>query len=109
GHLHLVKRQIAQGAALVMHERLPAGIELGYQGHRDLGGAIGKQTVQQGGLHSSASSQICSLPPQARPTCQACSLVTPKSSSRAFPPAITSCASRTAPPPLPPLDPEPII
>src|SRR5262249_39700149 len=74
-------------------QRLGAARDLRDQGDGLLCVARGDQPIEEGALHSTASSQICSLPPQARPTSQACSLVMPKSRRRGLPPAITSRAS----------------
>src|ERR1700719_3892086 len=59
--------------------------------------------VENAPLHSTRSTKIWILPPQARPTSQAWSLVTPKSSSRGLPSRIASSApSTTAPSTQPP-------
>ena len=49
--------------------------------------------VEKAPLHSTRSTKIWILPPQARPTSQAWSLVTPKSRRRGLPSRITSSAS----------------
>src|SRR5262249_49323678 len=55
------------------------------------------------------STKTCTLPPQARPTSQACSSVTPKSRSRGLPSAIEASASVTTAPSMQPPDTEPTI
>src|SRR5262249_2397368 len=67
------------------------------------GPADGKRAVEKSALHSTRSTKTWILPPQASPTCQACSLLTPKSRSRGLPSLIASSASPiTAPSTHPP-------
>ena len=54
-------------------------------------------------------SKTCTLPPQARPTSHACSLVTPKSRSRGFPSLMTFWASSTTAPSIQPPETDPAI
>src|SRR5262252_353770 len=58
---------------------------------------------------STFSTNTWTLPPQARPTSQACSSVTPKSSSRGLPSLIASSASFTTAPSMHPPDTEPTM
>src|SRR5437762_12207116 len=63
--------------------------------------------VEKAALHSTRSTKISILPPQANPTSQACSLVTPKSRRRGLPSRIVSSASLTTAPSTQPPDTEP--
>src|SRR5947208_16190399 len=67
----------------------------------------GQHRVEKPALHSTRSTKISILPPQARPTSQACSLVTPKSRRRGLPSRIVSKASVTTVPSTQPPDTEP--
>src|SRR5216684_5802866 len=67
----------------------------------------GDHPIEVFGLHSTRSTKISILPPQARPTSQACSLVTPKSSMRGLPSRIVSSASVTTAPSTQPPETEP--
>src|SRR5690349_11999332 len=107
--LRLAEAEFAGCAAILMNDRLAAILKARHQRYGDFSGAVGQHLLEDRSFHSSASSQICSLPPQARPTSQACSSVTPKSSSRALAPAITSCASRTTAPSMQPPETEPFM
>src|ERR671924_888600 len=110
---HLVERggvefEIALGAQVVDQQLTAAG-EVG--GERD-GSAVvarGDHRIENAPLHSTRSTKIWILPPQARPTSQAWSLVMPKSSSRGLPSRITSSASVTTAPSTQPPETEPTI
>src|SRR4029077_7945617 len=67
----------------------------------------GQYRVEKVAPHSTRSTKISILPPQANPTSQACSLLTPKSSRRGLPSRIVSSASPTTAPSTQPPDTEP--
>src|SRR5438045_6995358 len=68
----------------------------------------GDHRIEKAALHSTRSTKISILPPQASPTSQACSLLTPKSRRRGLPSRIVSKASVTTAPSTQPPDTEPI-
>ena len=68
---------------------------VGRQRHRAACRVGGNDRVEITALHSTARQRSAILPPQASPTSQACSSVTPKSRSRGSPSAMTSCACRS--------------
>src|SRR3954471_9008867 len=67
----------------------------------------GDHRIEKAALHSTRSTKISILPPQARPTSQACSLLTPKSRRRGLPSRIDASASSTTAPSTQPPDTEP--
>src|SRR5262249_24898495 len=84
-----------------------AGFELGGQRDRAACGFGGDHRLDVAALHSTRSTKISILPPQARPTSQACSSLTPKSSNRGLPSWIAACASSITAPSTQPPDTEP--
>src|SRR5947209_16525865 len=84
-----------------------AALQLGRQRDRAVVACSGEHCVEKTALHSTRSTKISILPPQARPTSQACSLVTPKSRRRGFPSRIVSSASLTTAPSTQPPETEP--
>src|SRR5690606_26275838 len=99
--------QIAFDTPVGKDERLVGARQLRYQSHRSLFGARVQKRIECRLFHATGSTNTSTLPPQARPTPQACSSVTPKSSSRGFPSLITSRASRTTAPSMQPPETEP--
>src|SRR5690606_26248044 len=82
------------GVGLTLDEEgLCTGREIGHECRRPLGGPCRLQRIEQRCLHSTRSTKTRTLPPQARPTSQACSLVTPNSRRRGLPSAIAASAS----------------
>ncbi len=73
----VVEREIARCRA-VLEEALAPGLEVGEQGRGAAFAARGQRLGEIGELHSTRSTKTWILPPQARPTSQACSLLTPK-------------------------------
>src|SRR5580700_2600218 len=85
-----------------------AALQFGRQRDRTVVARGGEHRVEKAAPHSTRSTKIAILPPQASPTSQACSLVTPKSSIRGLPSRIVSSASPTTAPSTQPPDTEPI-
>src|SRR3984893_14325313 len=85
-----------------------AALQLGRQRDRAVVPPGGDHRIEKAAVHSTRSTKTSILPPQANPTSQACSLVTPKSSMRGLPSRIVSSASVTPAPSTQPPDTEPI-
>src|SRR5579864_8634910 len=86
-----------------MQEKLRARFQLRRQRNRTPLGVGGDHRLDVPALHSTRSTKISILPPQARPTSQACSSLTPKSRRRGLPSWIAAWASSiTAPSTQPP-------
>src|SRR5205085_9225606 len=102
----LVECQLAFGAVAVEQELLPI-LQLGRQRDRAMLAPGGDHRVEKAALHSTRSTKISILPPQAKPTSQACSLLTPKSRRRGLPSRMVSSASVTTAPSTQPPDTEP--
>src|SRR6185312_3028645 len=94
---------------LRIHQRLCAGRQLRHQHDSVFRGPVLEQSIENVTLHCRASTKTCTLPPQASPTSQACSLVTPKSSNRGLPSLMAASASCTTAPSMQPPETEPII
>ena len=78
----ICRQRVAIGLHAVDHERLGTTlVQQADEADLSLGGARFFQLVQKRELDSTTLTQTCTLPPHARPTSQACSLVTPKSRS----------------------------
>src|SRR5215831_19711295 len=103
-----VERQIALGL-LAIEQQLPAGRQIGCEGDRAVVPRRRHDMVERAPFHSTRSTKIWILPPQASPTSQAWSLLTPKSSSRGLPSRMTSRASLTTAPSTQPPETEPTI
>ncbi len=65
-----VERQIALGT-ITVEQQLPAGREVGGERHRAVLARGGDDGIEDAALHSTRSTKIWILPPQARPTSQA--------------------------------------
>src|SRR6516162_7641229 len=104
----IVEREIAFDL-IAVEQQLPAGREI----RRERNGAVVARRrhdmVENAPFHSTRSTKIWILPPQASPTSQAWSLLTPKSKSRGLPSRITSSASLTTAPSTQPPETEPTI
>src|SRR5580704_13074939 len=85
-----------------------AALQFGRQRDRTVVAHGSEHRVEKEAPHSTRSTKIAILPPQASPTSQACSLVTPKSSRRGLPSAIASSASWTTAPSTQPPETEPM-
>src|SRR5204862_3036012 len=84
-----------------------AAFQFGRERHRAVLMPGRQPRVEKAALHSTRSTKISILPPQARPTSQACSFVTPKSRRRGLPSRIVSKASVTTAPSTQPPETEP--
>src|SRR5262249_4083960 len=84
-----------------------AALQLSRQRDRAVLTAGGDHRVEKPALHSTRSTKTSILPPQASPTSQACSFVTPKSRRRGLPSRIVSSASVTTAPSTQPPDTDP--
>src|SRR5204863_5759310 len=104
----IVERQIPLGM-LAFEQQLPARSEIGCKSNAAVLTLRRRHPVENASFHSTRSTKIWILPPQARPTSQAWSLVTPKSSSRGLPSRIASSASSTTAPSTQPPDTEPTM
>src|ERR1700730_4449383 len=104
----LVERQIPLGM-LALEQQLPARSQIGCESDAAVLSLRRQNLVENAPLHSTRSTNIWILPPQARPTSQAWSLVTPKSRSRGLPSRIPSSASSTTAPSTQPPDTEPTM
>src|SRR6266851_1238454 len=100
-----------EGEIAFSFRALNEGLKTGFEVGRERGGAAGcgrrRRLLEEIELHSTGSTKTCTLPPQARPTSQACSLLTPKSSRRGLPSLIASSASWTTAPSMQPPETEP--
>src|SRR6185437_590559 len=103
----IVEFQIALEPGVV-EEELRAARDLGREYHRTGFLARGENGVEIFALHSTRSTKIATLPPQARPTSQAWSSLMPKSRRRGLPSLIVSCASVMTAPSTQPPETEPI-
>src|SRR5439155_11134132 len=101
-----VECEVALGGAVV-DQQLSAGGEVGGECERTALAAGCDHRVENAPFHSTRSTKIWILPPQARPTSQAWSLVMPKSRSRGLPSRITSSPSVTTAPSTQPPETEP--
>src|ERR1051325_6280435 len=81
-----------------------AGLQFGRERDRAVLMPGDQDHVEKTALHSTRSTKISIWPPQARPTSQACSFVTPKSRRRGLPSRIVSNASLTTAPSTQPPD-----
>src|SRR5258707_6140874 len=90
-----------------LEEQLMTALQLGRQRDRAVFPSGGDHRIEKAALHSTRSTKISILPPQANPTSQACSLLTPKSRRRGLPSRIVSSASVTTAPSTQPPDTEP--
>src|SRR6185312_5540905 len=89
--------------SVIVEEELGAAGDIGREHGRAGFACGGEHRVEIFALHSTRSTKIATLPPQARPTSQAWSSLMPKSRRRGFPSLMTSCASPiTAPSTQPP-------
>src|SRR5215468_6414207 len=102
------KRQITLGL-LAIEQQLPAGRQIGCKRDRAVVPCRRHDMIKGAPFHSTRSTKIWILPPQASPTSQAWSLVTPKSRSRGLPSRIASSASSTTAPSTQPPDTEPTM
>src|SRR5436305_4235459 len=106
GERGLIEREIAFGAVAVQ-QQLMAALQLGRERDRTVLMPGGQDRVEKAASHSTRSTKTSILPPQARPTSQACSFVTPKSRRRGMPSRIVSKASVTTAPSTQPPETEP--
>src|SRR5215469_10869882 len=104
----LVKRKITLDL-IAIEQQLPTRCEIRCEGHRAVIPRGRHDMVECAPIHSTRSTKIWILPPQASPTSQAWSLLTPKSKSRGLPSRITSRASLTTAPSTQPPETEPTI
>src|SRR5215468_5917355 len=102
------KRQITLGL-LAIEQQLPAGRQIGCERDRAVVPRSRHDMIKGAPFHSTRSTKIWILPPQASPTSQAWSLLTPKSRSRGLPSRITSSASLTTAPSTQPPETEPTM
>src|SRR5260370_42402653 len=104
--LCVIERELA-GEPIAVEQQLRAARQIGGERHRARLAPGGDHRIEVSGLHSTRSTKISILPPQARPTSQASSSAMPKSKRRGFPSRITSCASPTTAPSTQPPDTDP--
>src|SRR5271167_2251717 len=91
GECRGVEGEVALGRSLV-DQQLATGGEVGGKRDRTAFAAGRDHRIENAPLHSTRSTKIWILPPQARPTSQAWSLVMPKSNRRGLPSRIASSA-----------------
>src|SRR5438132_3831345 len=103
-----IECQITLGL-LAVEQQLPTRSEIGGEGYRAVLTLRCHEVVENAPLHSTRSTKIWIFPPQASPTSQAWSLLTPKSRSRGLPSRITSSASLTTAPSTQPPETEPTM
>src|SRR5437588_7041623 len=101
-----IELQLAFCGVFIDQELVAAG-EIGGECNRTALASGRDERIEQAPLHSTRSTKIWILPPQARPTSQAWSLVMPKSSTRGLPSRITSSPSVTTAPSTQPPETEP--
>src|SRR6516164_5114236 len=104
----VVNRQIPLDP-IAVEQQLPARAEIRRKCHRAVIPRRRHDMVECPPFHSTRSTKIWILPPQASPTSQAWSLLTPKSRSRGLPSRIASSASLTTAPSTQPPETEPTI
>src|SRR6185503_20286262 len=90
-----------------LEDPLLAALEVGRQDYRLLGARRSEETLQRRPLHSTGSTKMRMRPPQASPTFQAVSSVTPNSSERGLRSAMTASPASTTAPSTHPADTEP--
>src|SRR5262249_226366 len=108
GERDLVERQVTLDA-IAVEQQLATPAHIAANDRRALIVPRVTQRVEDPAFHQPGSKKPSILPPQARPTSQACSFVTPKSNKRGLPSRIAASAASTTAPSTQPPETEPTI